>query len=962
MKHSIRLFLMILICSSILLLGGLYLLERQRLQIEQSHRRSATLTTLVEARLIFSEQLDNLRANLLVIAAAPDVREMLDDPDTAALARVGEAFINLMRHHPQLDQIRWIDEQGWERLRGQKTPDGPVLLPRADLQDKANRGYVIAGRNLARGEVFVSALDLNIEHGQVERPLKPMIRLVTPVYDGDGQRQGMLVINIRARHLLDVTVGLLEGAWGEPMVLNREGFWLYHRDPALRWGFVLDHGQGFPAAYPAAWEVIGEQIEGEVSTAHGKFFFTTEVLSANQVKILTHVPASALGLHPWREHRGQILALLAVAAVVSLVVTRLYFMVHRETERRQREAQLFADLFRSTPEATLLVDAYGVIQRANPPAGELFGWEASALVGEPVEVLIPAQLRQRHRDYVRDYLRQPRPCTMGQRLDLWGLTRQGRELPLEVMLKPLFLADGMMVVVAIRDMSAQREARQVLQEARQAAEASDRAKSEFLANMSHEIRTPLNAVIGFAELLGQEAGTPRQRRFVEGIVVSAQNLLRLINDILDLSKIEAGRMPLDSAPVDPRRLCREIHQVFVSMAESKGLHLVLDLDPALPGYLLLDGTRVRQVLLNLLGNALKFTETGQVRLHVHGMPGETPDTYRLILEVSDTGVGIAPEAQRHIFDSFTQLPTRTEHRLGSTGLGLAITRRLVELMAGDLSLVSQPGEGTRFRVEIPVAIAVAAASAAEPEAETSTTVSFHPARVLLVEDMAYNREVVRELLRDQPLEIIEAENGEQALNSCREQAPDLVLMDMRMPVMDGYEASRRLKADPRLAGIPLVALTAAGADEGREDASQLWDSYLRKPVTTDGLLATLMKFLPHERQAPSGETSEPAPVIVDPLPGALVRQFREQVLPAHQALRGDRSLRRLGALARQLEALGEAHGVDWLTDYGRCLAAAVAGCRIGQINRLLTEFQTIQVRVLDEHESPVVSAPPLRSR
>ena len=366
---------------------------------------------------------------------------------------------------------------------------------------------------------------------------------------------------------------------------------------------------------------------------------------------------------------------------------------------------------------------------------------------------------------------------------------------------------------------------------------ANRAKSEFLANVSHELRTPLNAIIGFSDLLRDDGvGTlnERQDEFVRDIHESGEHLLRLINGILDLSKIEAGKMELHRERFAIIEIVNEAVAMVTPQASQNGLRLETDRDDGV-AQVFLDPGMCRQILLNLLSNAVKFTASGG-RIHV-GLCRQEQD---LTIHVSDTGVGIAAEDVKKIFDEFYQVDGSYSRNYGGTGLGLALVRKMIDMQGGSIEVQSAPGEGTRFSVHFPDAVlAEATAPAVEsrpapdkPQAVASTSPPAERGRViLLVEDNPINRKLARNVLRSQGFEVLEAPTGEEALEMLRRQRPDLILMDLQLPGMDGLEVTRRVKADPDMAGLPVVALTAhvREADEKKaRDAGCV--GYITKPI------------------------------------------------------------------------------------------------------------------------------------
>jgi two-component system sensor histidine kinase EvgS len=365
--------------------------------------------------------------------------------------------------------------------------------------------------------------------------------------------------------------------------------------------------------------------------------------------------------------------------------------------------------------------------------------------------------------------------------------------------------------------------------------------------MSHEIRTPMNAIIGFTELLNDQVKEPKLKAFVKTIQSAGHNLLALINDILDLSKIEAGKFEIEKTPCNPHELFTELGNIFMMKMREKNIDFILDIDPLIPESLILDSTRLRQVLFNLVGNAVKFTEQGFVRLRARTDNEDSiRSTLNLLIDVEDSGIGISEDQQQLVFQEFEQSSGQDIKKYGGTGLGLSISKRLIELMGGEISVKSQPDEGSTFTIKLE---AVNIASLVPDHQSASKTIetiplSFHPAKILVVDDVADNRNLLLANFADTQLMAVEAKNGLEAVELAKQQKFDLILMDIRMPVMDGYQAAKEIKAFSKL---PIIALTASVmTDEFERLKSDNFQGYMRKPVLKRDLMKELSRFLPHE--------------------------------------------------------------------------------------------------------------------
>ena len=388
-----------------------------------------------------------------------------------------------------------------------------------------------------------------------------------------------------------------------------------------------------------------------------------------------------------------------------------------------------------------------------------------------------------------------------------------------------------------------------LRKAKIKAESATRAKSEFLANMSHEIRTPMNAILGFSEILASRIEDPTLISYIQSINASGKTLLQLINDILDLSKIEAGKLELSYSSLNIKHVFKEMEQIFSFKIKEKGVEFILDISPELPEALVLDEVRLRQILLNLIGNAVKFTPAGSIKVSAYPRDVDY-DSSRLTLcfEVKDTGMGIASDQQILIFEAFQQQSGQDHARFGGTGLGLAITKRLVEMMNGSIELKSKKDEGSTFQIILKDVAISAIHDLRDHHFEESAELTFCGGSLLVVDDIASNRTLVKSFLETTNLQVFEAVNGKEAIDQARILCPDCILLDIKMPVMDGYQAIKILKTGEKTKTIPVVMLTASAMKSDERKIRDIGaDGYLRKPISRQELLKELSRHLEHSR-------------------------------------------------------------------------------------------------------------------
>jgi signal transduction histidine kinase/CheY-like chemotaxis protein len=727
-------------------------------------------------------RLEDIARDLAYLATSGSVRAALEPGNAKAIAALENNLFHFSASKRIYDQVRWIDETGMERVRVDYRDGKAVVIPRVQLQPKGQRYFFTDTIKLNPGEIFVSPLDLNIEQNKVEVPHKPMLRVATPVADGQGNKRGIVILNYLGRLLLDDFVAYSGAIADHAMLLNDEGYWLRSPLPEDEWGFMLKHtALSLAARTPEAWKHIHGQDAGQVELADGLWTWQTvyplvegqrsssgsdEAFQPSRSdvdakryfwKVAAHLPAAKLTGVRWAVWQP-------LAVVVALLLTGIALASWRVAQdwsaRREAEEE---------------------VRRINAGLSEI--------VAERTQELE----QHRHR---------------------------------------------------LEDLVAERTAE--LEQARDRSEAASRAKTAFLANMSHEIRTPLNGVLGMAHLLRRSQLTDKQKDQVSKILIAGQHLLEILNDVLDLAKIEAGKLPVVEVPVSVDAVLQNVVSMMQSRIDEKGLQLAIEAERPLP-ILLGDNGRLQQALLNYVANAVKFTERGRVIVRAK-RAAEDSETVTLRFEVEDTGIGIASEDLKRLFTAFEQADNSETRKYGGTGLGLVIVRKLAHLMGGEAGAESTPGMGSTFWFD--ACLRKASASGLEsgvsvPEdVEKLLRLGYSGRLVLLAEDDPTNREVTLALLEEVGLTADTAEDGAEALRLARDNDYAVILMDLRMPKLDGLEATRQIRLLPRHGATPILAITANTFMRDRQrciDAGM--NDFIPKPVTPEHLFAALLRWM-----------------------------------------------------------------------------------------------------------------------
>ncbi len=517
---------------------------------------------------------------------------------------------------------------------------------------------------------------------------------------------------------------------------------------------------------------------------------------------------------------------------------------------------LYQQAIGSAAEAIITADAGGAIRSVNGSALKMFGYLPGEIIGQNLTFLIPAAKAESLRQY------------NGSELD--AMRKDGSRFPIYLSVSHIeSAAHGDVFFNVVMDLSMAKRREQELIDARDVAETANKAKDAFIANISHELRTPLNAILGFSEMLRFSKLTAKQVEYLEHVHNSGQSLLAIVNELLDLSAMAHGRLSIARHPFNLHKLLWDVAAGFELEAKEKNLVFKLEMPPAMPRYFLGDGNKLRQIVVNLLSNAIRFTDYGYVTLSVRPREGEAPPgTINLMIEIEDSGVGVAPEKREEIFERFSQADNSFTRKYGGTGLGLAICRELLELMEGTIRYESNHPRGSRFIVELPLELSTvrdfeSAQSGKPAEAEKEARL-----RVLVAEDDFSNMALIKEFLSRHGCRIFTATNGLEAIAVLKQEQVDMLLLDISMPVMDGLEtiaAVRKMQVKPGCRPVFIAAITA-NVMRGDEEKFRAhgFDDYVPKPISFDAISRLLEKYASNT----GGSTpSQTAPVAIPPALG-----------------------------------------------------------------------------------------------
>jgi PAS domain S-box-containing protein len=861
LKRFTLLYLPIVIVISIVLLLTVRLekqRETKRIEIvERSH--------IDIAKTQIMQNLEKVDSDLLVIAKLPLLRRYLDNGNPSQRNELAEIFLTLSKEKKHYDQVRYLDASGMEVIRIDYNDGQPVIVQHEKLQNKSKRYFFNDTFRLNQGEVYVSPMDLNVDENRLEIPYKPTIRFGTPVFDSAGRKKGILLFNYYGNDLLQNFHKEMQENGRSGMLLNSDGYWLHNDNEADEWGFMLGKSdRTFGHDFADEWRTISKAKTGTLLTAKGLFVYDTvqplllgrQSSSVSEMvpeasdyilkpqefywKIVSLVPHAALSGAGFYNQIGNMILLIMVYLLFALAafIVAIVTLNRKQNEERLRESQeQIYLLLNSIVEGIYGVDIQGNCTFINNAFLRILGYQdANEVIGKHIHTLI----HHSHADGTPYPAKECRMYKSYQRNEnihvddevFWR--RDGSSFPVEYWSYPI-VRDKQVVgaVATFFDITERKLAEKAIHKAKHMAETANSAKSEFLANMSHEIRTPMNAILGMAEILSETELSAEQRRYVGIFQDAGNNLLELINDILDTSKVEAGQLELDKADFSLEQTLNELLDLHSIRAFDKGLELVLDIGRGVPEFAYGDARRLKQCLINLIGNAIKFSRKGIVVISARPVD-DSPDWVQF--SVSDTGIGVPAEKKDAIFEPFFQADSSVTRRFGGTGLGLTITRQLVNLMDGKIWVESQEGEGSTFY------FTACLPQAAKPM-RTDVPVDLRGLKILVVDDVAINRIIVRKYLQPLGADISEAESAKQALTLLEEASVKgepfaLALLDAHMPEMGGIDLSVSIRANPTLEKLQIMLLSSDDIIQ-KQLAKGLALTFLLKPIKRRELIQSI---------------------------------------------------------------------------------------------------------------------------
>ncbi len=643
-----------------------------------------------------------------------------------------------------------------------------------------------------------------------------------------------------------------------------------------------------------------------------------------------------------------IFTLIAFLTLFWMRKLRLEVSKTKEVQRAlKREKDNFRALFESSPDGSLIIQNNRFIE-CNSAALKMLGLKQKSdlLESTPNRWSAPIQPDGSRADEKSSQMLKYAISKGSYRFEWLNTNIYGNNVWIDIVLTKIIYDSKVAFYVVWRDISEHKAMLENFELAKDMALAASRTKSNFLANMSHEIRTPMNAIIGFTELLDEQIKEPKLRSYIKTVRSAGETLMALINDILDLSKIEAGKLLIQYHKADIALLIEDTASLFMLNIRNKNLKLTLKLHPLENSLVMIDEVRVRQILFNLIGNAIKFTQEGEVEITLDSIK-RSVNVVDLLISVKDSGIGIPQDQLSRIFGAFEQRDGQDNREYGGTGLGLAISSRLCELMGGKLSVTSQIGAGSTFTLTLYEVQSVEpdSSSANTKLKSTNRKMVFRHSKILLVDDIANNREVVEQMFAKTNIEITTAVDGKNSVELCRDSEFDLVLMDLRMPIMDGYEATRAIR---EFSSVPIIALSASIDNLQHTDTDTPFEAFLQKPIRKSELFELLSNYLPHDYIDLGSDKQEELRLSDRALQNLdqLLKEVSNSLDPAHSKAILTHNIEDISHFASAIRDVAEEFEVEYLIEYAVSLEEALDAFDISSLQTLLHDFILIREKLI----------------
>ncbi|ENM5721461.1 CHASE domain-containing protein [Vibrio mimicus] len=823
--------------------------ELNDVKVNLTNATESSLARLEEAAKLYSR-------DTVSLAKTPPLHELMKTQGNGEAAeqwkaRLADVFKAYMLATPEIYQIRLLTAQsGWrEQVKIQQSEKLFETFKDDALQNKSGELYIRETLKMGADKVYMSDISLHREFGVIVHPERPIWRFSTPIFADDGTPFGIVIINISVKPVLSE---IAENDRHDVItyVTNTEGEFIYHPDSESTFAFEHGHSFRWQDAFKEA-DFLSLDTAGVLSIKgwRGNFWEKQAklLLDAGSDQRFITIHTAQLQLPVLMRIATQILIVIAIMMVFVLMSVSIQYwlwltsMVKQREEwnlqlqnQKEKEVLRFKALLESSPEATLIVDPNGIIKMVNEEAEKVFGYGRDELEGYPMHRLFPHDLESARAKHAQWHELRPG----NQRIEI-AVRSDETEFPVEISSSSVQMDDGLLISVSIRNITDRLAFEQTLKQALHDAEQATQAKSVFLANTSHEIRTPLNAILGLTHLLSDESLTESQHRLVDKIGISGKSLLGIVNDVLDLSKIEANEMILEALPLDLREFLEEVASVFSTQAEAKNLDFKLEMGVDLPHWVIADSMRLRQILTNLLSNALKFTSVGHIALRAEIIDkfiwkGAEKNIVRF--SITDTGIGISEEAQKRLFKPFSQADTSTSRRFGGTGLGLSIVHKLLGLMEGKIGVESREGQGSTFWTEMPLqTLSDEDIILQEQQAQTLFVLiaEDNPEEAKHLQSVAHSLGWRSEIVHDGAALV----DAVKVRKTQKLRLPDVLIVDSQMPAMDGLTAVHHLAEIFGAKRPPVVLINSDGSlEQHKIEEDELGiNSLLDKPINASAV-------------------------------------------------------------------------------------------------------------------------------